>query len=150
MLHDFGLPAALRWLAEQMERRQLSVTIELSGQDDLKLPEEQALLLFQSIRELLINASKHSGAGEATVSLARRDGRLRVEVRDRGKGFDIHEKSNGGNPVNFGLFSIRERMMALGGVLRAGVRARKRDQSVTRAADARTKHRWFSTERFEL
>jgi len=59
--------------------------------------------------------SKHSGAGEATVSLARRDGELRVEVRDRGKGFDIHEKANGGNPVNFGLFSIRERMMALGG-----------------------------------
>ena len=29
MLHDFGLPTALRWLAEQMERHQLSVTIEL-------------------------------------------------------------------------------------------------------------------------
>jgi len=115
ILHDFGLPAALRWLAEQMERYQLSVTVELSGQDDLKLPEEQALLLFQSIRELLINASKHSGAGEATVSLTPRDGALQVEVRDRGKGFDIHAKADGGDPVNFGLFSIRERMMALGG-----------------------------------
>jgi len=115
MLHDFGLPTALRWLAEQMERHQLSVTIELSEQDDLKLPEEQALLLFQSIRELLINASKHSGAGQATVSLTRRDGKLHVEVRDRGKGFDIHAKADGGDPANFGLFSIRERMMALGG-----------------------------------
>ena len=72
-------------------------------------------MLFQSIRELLINASKHSGAGEATVSLTRRDGELHVEVRDRGKGFDIHAKADGGDPANFGLFSIRERMMALGG-----------------------------------
>jgi signal transduction histidine kinase len=43
-----------------MQRHQLSVTIEVAPQDDLKLPEEQALLLFQSIRELLINTSKHS------------------------------------------------------------------------------------------
>jgi PAS domain S-box-containing protein len=116
ILHDFGLPAALKWLAKQMERYQLSVTVELSGQDDLKLPEEQALLLFQSIRELLINASKHSGAGEATVSLARGDDELQVEVRDRGKGFDIHAQATGDcNLVRFGLFSIRERMLALGG-----------------------------------
>ena len=98
-----------------MERHQLSVTIESSGQDDFTLPEAQALLLFQSIRELLINASKHSGAGEATVSLARSEGELRIEVRDAGKGFDIDAKAKEGDPVNFGLFSIRERMMALGG-----------------------------------
>jgi PAS domain S-box-containing protein len=115
MLHEFGLPAALRWLAEKMERHQLSVTIESSGQDNFTLPEAQALLLFQSIRELLINASKHSGAGEATVSLTRSNGEFRVEVRDGGKGFDIDAKAKGGDPVNFGLFSIRERMMALGG-----------------------------------
>jgi len=117
MLHEFGLPSALRWLAEKMERHQLSVTIESSDQDDFKLSEAQALLLFQSIRELLVNASKHSGAGEATVSLSRIDGELRVEVRDRGKGFDKDAKTKGGDPVSFGLFSIRERMMALGGSL---------------------------------
>lgn len=115
MLHDFDLPSALRWLAEQMQRHQLSVTIEVPPQEDLKLPEEQALLLFQSIRELLINASKHSGTGEATVSVARRDGELWVEVRDRGKGFDVQTKAAGGTPSHFGLFSVGERMRALGG-----------------------------------
>jgi CheY-like chemotaxis protein len=96
-----------------MQRHQLSVTIEVAPQDDLKLPEELALLLFQSIRELLINAAKHSGTGEATVWVARRDGDLRVEVRDRGKGFEVQTKSAGGTP-HFGLFSIGERMRALG------------------------------------
>ena len=76
---------------------------------------KQALLLFQSIRELLMNVSKHSGAGEATVSLTRRAGELWIEVWDRGKGFDVASKTEGVNGANFGLFSIRERMQALGG-----------------------------------
>lgn len=115
MLHDFGLLTALSWLAEQMQRHQLTVTVEMRQEDNLKLPEEQALLLFQSIRELLINVSKHSGVGEATVALTHSGGELRVEVRDRGMGFDVPTKAGGGNAVNFGLFSIRERMQALGG-----------------------------------
>lgn len=115
MLHEFGLPTALSWLTEQMKRHQLSVTVEMPQEMDLKLPEEQALLLFQSVRELLINASKHSEAGEATVSLAQRDGKLMVEVRDRGKGFDVKAKVGSGKTVNFGLLSIRERMQVLGG-----------------------------------
>jgi len=115
MLHDFGLPTALSWLAEQMQRHQLTVTVEMSQDNDVKLPEEQALLLFQSVRELLINVSKHSGTDEATVSLAQRDGELRVEVRDKGKGFDVNAKAGAGHAMSFGLFSIRERMQALGG-----------------------------------
>lgn len=115
ILRDCGLSSALRWLAEQMQRYRLTVTIEIPQEDELKLPEEQSLLLFQSVRELLVNASKHSGVGEATVSLAQRDGILRIDVRDRGKGFDVHGKAGGSNAVNFGLFSIRERMHALGG-----------------------------------
>jgi len=117
MLHDFGLPSALNWLAEQMRRHQLTVTVETPHETDPKLPEEQSLLLFQSIRELLINASKHSGAKEATVSLSQCDGELRIEVRDRGKGFDVPTKNGVGDSASFGLFSIRERMQTLGGSL---------------------------------
>jgi PAS domain S-box-containing protein len=115
MLHNLGMATALNWLVEQMKRHQLIVTIEMLLDEDLKLPEEQALLLFQSIRELLMNVSKHSGAGEATVSLSRRAGELLIEVWDTGKGFDVASKPEGVNGATFGLFSIRERMQALGG-----------------------------------
>jgi CheY-like chemotaxis protein/anti-sigma regulatory factor (Ser/Thr protein kinase) len=98
-----------------MQRHQLTVTVESPQEDGLKLPEEQALLLFQSVRELLINVAKHSGTHKATVSLAQRDGALRLEVRDQGKGFDIGAKDGSANGSHFGLFSIRERMQALGG-----------------------------------
>lgn len=118
VLHDFGLPAALKWLGEQFSQQSLRVTVRI-GRDDLPLPEEQAVLLFQSVRELLMNVVKHAAAGDAVVTLDQRDEELRIHVRDDGIGFD---PSAGGPPMNamsskFGLFSIRERMRAMGGAL---------------------------------
>jgi CheY-like chemotaxis protein/anti-sigma regulatory factor (Ser/Thr protein kinase) len=79
-----------------------------------KLPSDQALLVFQSVRELLLNIAKHSGTGEAFLSLDQADGYLRIEVRDEGRGFTVSSHTTGASS-RFGLFSIRERMRALGG-----------------------------------
>jgi signal transduction histidine kinase len=79
------------------------------------------VLLFQSVRELLINSSKYAGTGAATVTLECRDDQLRIQVRDEGAGFDVAAVAaaagtqTGGLSSKFGLFSIRERMQALGG-----------------------------------
>ena len=53
-LHDFGLLGGLRWLVEQMRHHGLAVSLHTSL-EQLQLPENQAILLFQSIRELLTN-----------------------------------------------------------------------------------------------
>jgi PAS domain S-box-containing protein len=121
VLHDLGLPTALKWLAEYMQRYQLSVTVELPQEERLVLPEDQAILLFQSVRELLLNASKYAGSPEVWVTLERSNDDLCLTVRDQGKGFDLGSLAT----VNaeqattvaskFGLFSIRERMQTLGG-----------------------------------
>jgi signal transduction histidine kinase len=72
--------------------------------------------LFQSVRELLTNVLKHAESDETTVSLDQDVGTLRIEVRDNGVGFDpVAEISNMDNSSKFGLFSISERMPALGG-----------------------------------
>ena len=115
VLRDFGLPSALRWLCDYMRRYDLVVTIALDEQDDFKLPEDHAVLMFQSVRELLMNVHKHAGSGEATVSVAQHNGALRIDVRDNGKGFDSSAAADGVPSTRFGLFSIRERMHALGG-----------------------------------
>ena len=65
------------------------VTVNIPEQLDLMLPEDQAVLLFQSVRELLINTSKYAGTGEASVELEYRDDQLRIHVRDQGAGFDV-------------------------------------------------------------
>ncbi|HET7439483.1 MAG TPA: response regulator, partial [Nitrospira sp.] len=120
ILHEFGLPAALTWLAEQMVRQELSVEVRQSVADRFLLPEDQAVLLFQSVRELLINVRKHAGTHQAVVTIEQKDGDLRITVRDEGAGMDMALTAATTNPPSsmsskFGLFSIRERMLAIGG-----------------------------------
>jgi CheY-like chemotaxis protein/anti-sigma regulatory factor (Ser/Thr protein kinase) len=124
VLRDHGLAAALQWLGTYMQKHHLTVTVTLPDEKEPTLPEDQVLLLFQSVRELLINSSKHAGTGQASVRMEQRDGQLQIEVRDDGIGFDLAaaaaaaaaaETSKGGVSSKFGLYSIQERMTALGG-----------------------------------
>jgi PAS domain S-box-containing protein len=115
-LRDHGLPAGLKSLAEYMKKHDLVVTVIVPDEILLKLPNDQIVLLFQSVRELLINAAKHSGAAEAVVTVSREETTLRIDVQDHGKGFDVTAPSpSSESSSKFGLFSIRERMKALGG-----------------------------------
>jgi CheY-like chemotaxis protein/anti-sigma regulatory factor (Ser/Thr protein kinase) len=120
VLREHGLMAGLKWLGDYMRKHRMTVTVTVRDQGEPALPEDQAVLLFQSVRELLINSSKHGGTGEATVTVEQWEGQLRIEVRDEGAGFDLAAAaavgaSTGGLSSKFGLLSIRERMKALGG-----------------------------------
>ena len=90
VLHEFGLPAAIRWLGEQMKRFDLNVMLQIDTHNDLPLPEDQAILLFQSTRELLINVAKHAETKEAVVAVAMHEGTLRITVQDQGVGLFRH------------------------------------------------------------
>ena len=114
-LRDFGLLSGLEWLVEQMRHHGLAVSLQTSL-EQLQLPEHHAILLFQSIQELLTNVMKNAESDNATVSVEQHIGTLRIEVRDNGVGFDpVAVKKNTENFLKFGLFSIGERMRALGG-----------------------------------
>jgi signal transduction histidine kinase/ActR/RegA family two-component response regulator len=121
VLRDHGLAAGLKWLAEYMSKRHEQTVTVLVPEEDLRLPEDQRILLFQSVRELLINSSKYAGTGEAAVEMIQSENQVRIEVRDQGAGFDLTADASavgtpsGGISSKFGLFSIRERMHALGG-----------------------------------
>jgi signal transduction histidine kinase len=118
VLSQQGLGAGLKWLSDYMKRFGMSVTVSVPERRVRGLPEDQAVLLFQSVRELLFNASKHAGTKEAWISFEQNEGGLRIEVRDNGVGFAasaMDAPSEGSS--KFGLFSIRERMSALGGSL---------------------------------
>jgi signal transduction histidine kinase len=72
------------------------------------------VILFRSIRELLINAAKHSGVLEVRLGLRREGEQLVVTVEDRGAGMDARLPDTKGT----GLVSIRERLAHVGGTLR--------------------------------
>ena len=118
VLLEHGLLAGLTWLGEHMRQHHITVTVE-STLEELRLPEEQAVLLFQSVRELLFNSAKHADSSHATVRVQLQNHVLRIEVADQGKGFDPLDTANSQSPSplssKFGLFSIRERMRALRG-----------------------------------
>lgn len=115
VLRDHGLEAALAWLARQMKKYDLNVTVSLPDRS-LGLDEARSVLLFQCVRELLMNTRKHSGVAEAVVVMDHQGDELRIEVSDRGKGFSPTDAATSVEALSqFGLFSIRERMRAAGG-----------------------------------
>jgi len=116
VLYELGLTPGLDWLAEQYStRRGLRVALRTQGRTR-PLPDELAVMVFQSAQELLTNCLKHSGAAEAELGLEWTPARLRLSVADRGRGCDP-ARAAGQNHDGFGLFSLRERCRDLGGEL---------------------------------
>ena len=64
------------------------------------------------MQEALSNIAKHSGAERARVEISESGGRIAIEVRDEGEGFDPGEPGRG-----FGLVGMRERVELAGGTL---------------------------------
>jgi signal transduction histidine kinase len=115
VLHELGLPAALQWLAQDMVKHGLNVELRLSP-GSLSLRDDQHVLLYQSIRELLINIVKHAKTSRASLSLSIEGmNQLHIVIADQGSGFDVESLAARPAGVHFGLFSIRERMEAMGG-----------------------------------
>ena len=117
ILYQFGLSQSLVWLGEQMKQHGLEVAVKTMA-PSFTLPDDQAVLLFQSVRELLLNVIKHAKVNHAaiTVNVDEEGGELWICVEDEGVGFDVTELSVTNNTRSkFGLLSIRERMDLLGG-----------------------------------
>jgi PAS domain S-box-containing protein len=123
LLHDVGLVAATRWLAEDLERR-YGLSVSVAESEELALDEAARVTLFRAIRELLINVKRHAGVDKARVRIWREGVMARVAVEDGGVGFGrdasrgSFDRDAGGR--GFGLLALRERLGQLGGTLAIG------------------------------
>lgn len=117
ILHDGGLGKAMEWLARKFETdHRLHIHLETPEREP-RLPAHVLTLLYQAIRELLFNIVKHANVSEAWVRIDQVKDNLRVVVEDRGAGFQRPADRSDGGTDHFGLFSIRERLVFLGGSL---------------------------------
>jgi two-component system sensor histidine kinase UhpB len=116
-LRELGLVQTLRWWSRQVtERYGLELDIVVTGEMQ-RLDYDVEAMLFQVVKELLQNVVEHAKADRATVEVHCYEDKLEILVADNGIGFDpeslTHREHSG-----FGLFSIRERMLYMGGSLR--------------------------------
>jgi len=118
VLYELGLEPAMEWLVRRTrEQHRLLTKFKDDGQSK-PLDSNVRVLLFQAVRELLVNVVKHAQARSVTVSTRRVGGQIRVSVEDDGIGFDISQaRSRQYRTDGFGLFSIRERLSIIGGHL---------------------------------
>jgi signal transduction histidine kinase len=118
ILYEFGLQAALEWLCEKFAREHdLDITFH-SDIGDLPMEIHLRVMLFQAARELLFNIVKHARAVQVTVHMAVEDRMLTIAIADDGLGFQpARANADGSGKMGFGLFSIRERLVDLGGAM---------------------------------
>jgi PAS domain S-box-containing protein len=118
VLYELGFVPAVEWLTQRIGKRH---GIALGFKDDAKskpLSDELQVLLFQSVRELLVNVAKHAQAKEALVSVSADSGKIIVEVVDQGIGFDTARSGSCyDDTAGFGLFSVQERLEPFGGTI---------------------------------
>ena len=77
-----------------------------------------AVLVYQAVRELLLNAVKHAQVVAAEVALAPTADALTCRVADAGVGFDpTRLRVLGGTECGVGLLGIRQRLELLAGRL---------------------------------
>ena len=116
ILRDAGILAGLEWLSRWMlEKHQLKVQLVME-MDAPSLEEDVKILLFESVREILLNTVKHSNSRSAKIHLFQSQGdQLGLTVGDDGKGFVPQASNNAGSKEGFGLFSIQERLSVIGG-----------------------------------
>jgi len=117
ILYDLGFEAAVEWLGEEILKEH-GILFHFKNDEQTKpLNDEARVLLFQAVRELLVNIAKHAQAREAKVSIQKVGDNIRINIEDDGIGFDTSKIDSYLRSGCFGLFSIRERLNRMGGYL---------------------------------
>ena len=110
VLKEAGLNPALDELAKNiLEPHGIFWQVISKGStDEFREDDSISVILYRMARELLINIVKHSGASYVNIIINRKPEIITIAIEDNGSGL-------AGNNKGFGLFSIQERLLALGG-----------------------------------
>ncbi len=116
VLAEDSIPKLLKHLAREASKKHgLDVTVEAG--DGLALESQVVTaLVARSLRELLFNVAKHSGAGSAHIEAHRNAESVEISVTDSGKGFDNNQPQK--SVFGLGLTSVEDRITSVGGRLK--------------------------------
>ncbi len=117
-LEHMGLEPALRELTRRFgEESGVRCSFQVCGAP-MPLEFQRKVALYRIVQEALMSVRQHAGPCSVEVSLRFEPRQVRVLVQDDGVGFDVERVMGTAAARHFGLLSMRERALGLGGALR--------------------------------
>jgi PAS domain S-box-containing protein len=130
-LDDFGLKSAIRLHLDTLRAEGWRIAYEDSLREE-RLPAAAETAVFRVVQEALNNVGKHAGTKRVDLSLEQHPaegpspgggGRIRLQIRDYGRGFVPERSASRGGPgERVGMTGMRERVTLLGGEFRVASR----------------------------
>ncbi|CAM2152261.1 two-component system, NarL family, sensor histidine kinase UhpB [Pararobbsia alpina] len=114
LLDDLGLPAAIEWIANDVEQRHGFAVVPDIEVGDFEFHGPAASSLFRVVQEALNNAVRHAHATHVAVRLFADDDALHLHIEDNGVGAELGAARS---PSSFGLLGMGERVHMLGGTI---------------------------------
>ncbi|MDL4841919.1 sensor histidine kinase [Aquibacillus rhizosphaerae] len=88
------------------------IHVESQG-EERELTEHKSLAVFRTCQEALINIAKYADTSEATLSFTWEEKTLKIDIKDKGIGFDL-QKAIETNSFK-GIAAMKQRMFIVGG-----------------------------------
>ena len=114
VLDDLGLVAAIEWQCQDFERRSGIRCLCEASFDQIEISPSRATAAFRICQEALTNVARHAKATFVRVLMKKKDDHVLIEIQDNGQGMPP-EKLN--DASSLGLLGMKERSMAIGGLL---------------------------------
>jgi signal transduction histidine kinase len=114
VLDQLGIWEALRWYAEQIEKRTQIMCECLIDDSTLAvvMDPERSVAIFRIVQEALTNVLRHAQAWWVTIRATRQGNTIVIEVEDNGKGSDAASLRKGDS---WGIVGMHERARYFGG-----------------------------------
>jgi PAS domain S-box-containing protein len=113
LLDESGLLPALHWYFDGLKKRsELRITFDYMPRVFPRLSSELETTVFRIIQEALTNVYRHSGSEDARIDISQEIDRVRLRIRDFGKGIGPAAGTTG-----VGISGMKERVRQLNGEL---------------------------------
>ena len=119
LLDEVGLLSALSWYVDGLTKRSgIETSLDVEPRDFPRLGAEVETAVFRIVQEALTNVFRHSEASKVWITMAQREGRIVVAVRDDGKGIGKRIAELQPDSVGVGIGGMKQRASEFGGELR--------------------------------
>lgn len=111
IIDDLGLEAAIDWYSKEFSQR-YGIHVFLDIESGIPVSNDDAIQLFRIMQESLTNIARHAEATHIEILLSMQGDFIQFKVTDNGVGIT---EENINSKKSFGIMSMKERAVSLGG-----------------------------------